>query len=112
MTCLPIVNKPRIFVNKLLLAAILTAGIAAVVGRVPSRGAVPVIPTIGLAWNPGGYTDFVVVTSLDLRIPLSQWPAILETGQTNVRVPMTNQAQFYAVYGTDAWSCYSDWATK
>lgn len=64
-----------------------------------------------LAWNPGGYSNFVLVSTGDLSVPLAQWAAFLSTDQTNAIVPMDQPAQFFALYGTNN-SGQSAWATQ
>lgn len=64
-----------------------------------------------ITWNPGGFSNFVLVANGDLLTPLAQWPAVLSTDQTNVSVSANQPAQFFALYGTNADGC-SAWATK
>lgn len=61
-------------------------------------------------WNPGIWTNFVVVTSDNLAVPRTQWPTFAVTSKTNIYVPITNSCAFFTVYGTNSISQDFCWA--
>lgn len=62
-----------------------------------------------LSWTPGQYTNFVVVTSPDIRAPLSRWQTYAVTSETNVQFVTTELRQYFAVYGTNPPDGQSAW---
>src|ERR1700742_5340093 len=70
----------------------------------------PLVP-IKWVWNAGDYTNFVVVSSTNLLIPLSRWPIFLITGTNFFQSYPTNAMRFFTLYGTN-WDGQSAWVTK
>ena len=63
-------------------------------------------------WNPGGYSNFVVVTSTELTLPLLQWPAFLITTDTSFSVYPTDGFRLFSLYGTNLTTGDSAWVEK
>jgi len=55
-----------------------------------------------LFWQPGDYSNFVVVCSPDLTVPIVNWPVFTITNQTNLPVPFDQPQQFFTLYGTNS----------
>ena len=66
--------------------------------------------TLEMQWSPGDFADFVIVTSPDPRLPLTQWPAAGETQQTRFQFLADEPQRFFALYGTNAETGDSAWA--
>lgn len=62
-----------------------------------------------LSWRPGAYSNFVVVDSSDITIPLYQWPTYLETTETNFVFAITETQHFFALYGTNQLTGENAW---
>ncbi len=100
------------------------AGCRVTSGAKPGSATVPVAPAItrsaslttqpaphlwNLSWTPGQYTNFVVITSSDIRTPLAHWQTYAVTSQTNVQFVTTESRQYFAVYGTNPADGQSAW---
>lgn len=65
--------------------------------------------TITWAWNPGAFTNFVVVANPDLSTPITKWNAVLFgpwpgtniIQATNFTVSISAPQMFYSLYGTN-----------
>jgi len=77
-----------------------------------AMGAASPAPEILWVWNPGGYSNFVMVTSTDLSVPLAQWETLVVTTDTNVWVAKDAPQRFYALYGTNLITGDSAWCVK
>jgi len=60
-------------------------------------------------WNPGGYSNFFVMTSDDLERRLPFWSVFTNTTETNFTVFPDRAHQFFAVAGVDLERGYWDW---
>ena len=63
-------------------------------------------------WNPGGYSNFVVVTSTELTTPLLQWPTYVITTGTNFQAYADESQRFFSLYGTNAVTGENAWVEK
>lgn len=63
-------------------------------------------------WNPGGYSNFVVVTSTELTTPLLQWPTYAITTDTNFQAFADESQRFFSLYGTNAVTGENAWVEK
>ena len=69
----------------------------------------PVNPApLHLIWEPGDYSNFVIVTTADLTMPVSQWLTFTQTTETNLEIYPIVPEEYFALYGTnaDGWSAW------
>lgn len=63
-----------------------------------------------ITWNPGDYTNFVAVASVDLLMPVNQWSTWTETQNTYFPFEFDGPQRFFALYGTNLITGESAWA--
>jgi hypothetical protein len=57
---------------------------------------------ITLSWNPGGYSQFLIVTSDSITRPLQSWDWFAVVNGTNFTTIPDRPQRFFAVVGVDA----------